>query len=188
MKVYVIQEPGESLVRVLPRRDCAQAECDSLNAEGDSRYEVSEVEVESYASALVRAEAAIAKVAEATLAAFLAGCRELFEAHPGLQSFGWQQYTDYNFEEGLSSFHVVSYWPDINGIDGLEVHLGWVSDPQSGKWDGSREPSSEGKLQDPVKKFLDSFHEDDMEAMFGDYVRVTVHRDGTIDTEHYYED
>jgi hypothetical protein len=40
----------------------------------------------------------------------------------------------------------------------------------------------EEQLQGLVAEFLDGFS-DEMEGMFGDHVRVTVYRDGTVETE-----
>jgi len=43
-------------------------------------------------------------------------------------------------------------------------------------------------LEKVVAKFLDAFEDEDMKTMFGDHMRVTVNRDGNIETEEYQHD
>jgi hypothetical protein len=43
-------------------------------------------------------------------------------------------------------------------------------------------------LEKIVGKFLGAFEDEDMKTMFGDHMRVTVHSDGTIETDEYQHD
>jgi hypothetical protein len=43
-------------------------------------------------------------------------------------------------------------------------------------------------LEKVVGKFLGAFEDEDMKTMFGDHMRVTVHSDGTIETDEYQHD
>lgn len=43
-------------------------------------------------------------------------------------------------------------------------------------------------LEKVVGKFLGAFEDEDMKTMFGDHMRVTVNRDGTIETDEYQHD
>jgi hypothetical protein len=60
--------------------------------------------------------------------------------------------------------------------------------------DGVAVPSYEdnSRMFDPLEKvvaaFLRSFEDEDMKAMFGDHIEVTVNRDGTIETEEHEHD
>src|SRR5262245_7877123 len=84
-------------IKMFSEQDAADAECERLNVkEGRKgkgiRYQVTEVEaqpgaVQSYAAARAEVEAAEKKAFEASMAAFLAGSRALFEANPKLDSF-----------------------------------------------------------------------------------------------------
>jgi hypothetical protein len=197
MKFYIINEIDaqyhqlggnlRTLAGAFLSRENAQAECDRLNSETsdewDGHYEVAEVEVESYVAAREQAKVAKERALEATRAAFVAGCHELFETYPDLQSFGWKQYVRYFSKEGISDFSVHSDEPAINGIGGYEVDDGLSYDAVTGKTVQVREPSVESELQDSVAAFLKTFHDDDMHALFGEDVIVTVRREGTIETE-----
>jgi hypothetical protein len=165
-------------VRVTVHRDgaiqCLRLEDDSAEVR---RKKFPLVRVEDYASARACAETRMESGLQAARATFLAGCRPLFEAHPGLESFGWKQYISddpafgpipYSYGLGAGCL------PDINGIDGHELDSG-----------PARE---EVELQRSVQEFVATFNYFDGMAMLGDGVRVTVHRDGTIDTDDYYED
>lgn len=92
----------------------------------------------------------------------------MFDDHPELQSFSWRQHW-HDDEEDFGGFDVHGE-ADINGIDGWDL-------------EGRRGPEPECKLQPHVAEFLYGFDAEDMEAMFGNSVRVTVYRDGTVAVE-----
>jgi hypothetical protein len=189
------QKPAASVeapVRAYRHRDNAQAECDRLNAQGESRYRVAEVqvaeeEVESYDALRARVAAAKERARELTHEAFLAGCRALFEAHEGLESFSWEQYTPYYCDGEPCEFSVWYDCPVINGLPEDEVDDGTDYDAEHNAWALVREPYPEAKFQCAVKEFLQTFPDDDLMALFGDHASITVLRDGTIEVEDWTE-
>ncbi len=183
VSIYLINEVtrdpegGDAPEGWFEERCAAQAECDRLNAERrarglDDNYQVDEEEAVSYAAARARAESAKAAALAAARLAFIAGCRELFGASPGLQSFGWKQYTRYSARDEMFEFNVYGDDPDVNGVEGGEVG----------------ETSPEGALQAEVAELLKSFEEADLGALFGDDVAVTVRRGGAVEVEEYVDD
>ena len=187
----------------------ADAECAELNAaarkenrypgyeEGpDTKtyYEVVSVEVAdedaiSYTDARDRVKAARAEAKKAARAAFEAGAKEVFGSNPELESFAWEQYTDYWNDGEPCKFGVRSDEPDINGKSGCDLDDGREYNYAKRTSSQVREPSIEYKLQQPVVKFLGQFDSDDMEAIFGDHVRITVTRGRgskvKVETEEY---
>ena len=67
------------------------------------------------------------RVAEAVRAAFLAGCRELFEVYSGLESFGWQQHL-HELPDGELDYDIHREDPEINGLDGCDKDGGWSTE------------------------------------------------------------
>ena len=208
MKTYIVNVPnpdhtchphfGGHRVKMLSEQDAAQAGCKRLNVKEDreeakARYQVTEVEapsgaVQSYAAARAEAEAAEDRAFEASLAAFSAGSCALFEANPNLVSFGWRQFTSTSCTGNLSRDAVDCATPDINGVYGWTVD-GWSGwDLETGEWTRDTAPSEMAKMQHAVALFLESFHEDHLMDLFGIDAFVTVHRDGRVETEEYYDD
>jgi len=105
-------------------------------------------------------------------------CASLFEANPKLESFGWQQYTPYFNDGDPCVFSVYADYPAINGYD---------YNHDKGELTGVTEEEAE-ELRKLVGSFLNEVPNDIMESMFGDHVSVTVHRDGSVDTEEYSHD
>jgi len=144
--------------------------------------EVASDAVAAYTSAC--AEAAGQRAFQASQAAFLAGVRTLFETHKELDSFGWRQYTSYCSCGSVFSDGVDCSAPDINGIEGHHVE-GWDGwDDESGKWTLDNEPSPAVKLQHAVAGFLNTLRDDDLLDLLGFNTRVTIHRDGRVETEY----
>lgn len=122
--------------------------------------------------------------------AFSAAAKELFEKHPEMETFSWNQYTPY-FNDGDScefSANTEQESISINGEDAYEI-------AKDTDWSGSKpKPLPEDELspllpaQKDVAEFLQNFDEDDYETMFGDHCEVVVNRDGTIDVEEYSHD
>lgn len=110
-KLYIIGAENDT-EEVLYEQHVARGKCDQLNAgrqpESEGPYEVTELEVESFAAALGRVEAAKQKVDEAILVALAVGCRRLFDDHPDLHSISWSQYFHLS-EDGnaVEDYHVV---------------------------------------------------------------------------------
>jgi hypothetical protein len=208
LKTYIVNVPnpdhtchphfGGHVVKMFSAQEEAHAECKRLNVEErremkNARYQVTEVEahpdaVQSYAAARAEVEAAENRAFEASLAAFSAGSRALFEANPKLVSFAWRQYRSTSCTGAFSSENVDCYTPDINGVGGWDVdgRSGWHW--KTGEWTGDGEPSEMAKSQRAVALFLESFHEDHLMDLFGIDALVTVHRDGRVETEEYCDD
>ena len=148
-------------------------------------YVVQEVEVPDAAapdepkgeSPYQKAQRLKAKAAKAAASdAFKAGAAELFERHPLLESFGFTAYTCYFADGDPCTFSVYADEPWVNGArsydnkdcsDGFE----W----QSGKGRVKvGEPGPLAAAADDISKFVYSFDQDDIEAMFGDHVKVTA--------------
>jgi hypothetical protein len=108
---------------------------------------------------------------------FKAEVKELFDAHPDLISFGWRQYTP-SFNDGEPcTFRCYKDSPTVNG---------------KGEWDEEDDVLDYPTLTDDqydaickaVNDVLDGYSDRDMEALFGDCVKLTVTRKG-IETEEY---
>jgi hypothetical protein len=204
MKAYVIDlvNPEEAhqpalvgpLARVLYDRAEAQAECERVNGEQSRAfYAVTEVEVDpdavqSYVAARAAVEAAEDRASEVAHAAFLAGCHALFEAHADLHSFGWRQYTLWSRCASFTSEEVDCDEPDVNGVEGHLVDGRPCGVGEDGELVRKGEASPQAKLQHEVAAFLGTFHEDDLLDLFGVDALVTVHRDGRVEAEEYYDD
>lgn len=106
--------------------------------------------------------------------AFETGSAALFATNPKLESFGWRQYTPHFNDGDTCYFGVYADEPDVNGLDGYEIS----------ESDNPEEYIMSGIVAD----FLSSFANTDMESMFGDHVRLTRHRDGTLDQDDYEHD
>lgn len=93
--------------------------------------------------------------------------KEVFKKFPDLKSFAWTQYTPYFNDGDVCVFEVYRHYPYLNGSDDQEYD------------------SAEA---DEISKLLGAFEEDDLKAAFGDHVKVTIHRDGKVETEDYEHD
>lgn len=128
-----------------------------------------------------RLKAEAAKAAEAAASdAFKAGAAELFERHPLLESFTFRAYTPYFSDGDPCTYGVYADEPDVNGESWEECEL--VSSGEKyvpGK--GYAKTGEPGALYEAWRKdiprFVHSFDNEDIEALFGDHVRVTVSYD-----------
>jgi len=169
MKLHCLEENGERLVKVFPNRRIAEAECERLieESEKDCYYGVTVDEVKPLAWAPDRFLALSARVRKVTREMFFGGCRQLFDANPRLQSFGWCQ-----------------YMPVIDVVGEGWTRSGWYTFD----WYIPGEEPLEEELQNQVKRFLFFFqaYTHGLSRLFGDSVQVSVYRDGTIETEFYH--
>lgn len=140
------------------------------------------------------------KIAAMAVDVFSEEVKKLFEKHPVLQSFSWTQYTPYFNDGDVCEFGVNRDYITLESVNG-EI------DDEFSLWSAERE-IKEGKRQkwDSVNRtyvtepytpslldfagidtcnFLKEFEENDFLVMFGDHVRVTVKRDGSVDTDDY---
>jgi hypothetical protein len=208
MKLYIISEiwyeyddeyynapeyDAGTPVKAYKVRENANAECRRMNEErakenrtrdypmeleGDGPitrfYNVVPVEVAnesvSYASAREAVQAARETAKEVMQDEIKRQAAELFEKFPDLESFAWTQYTDYFNDGDTCRFHVHSdmYYLDING--------------ERGEGAAYDDPRAEA-----IGELLDSMDADDMEAAFGDHVKVTIRRSGETEIEEYTE-
>jgi hypothetical protein len=117
--------------------------------------------------------------------AFKEATVELFDEHPELKSFGWNQYTPYFNDGDVCVFDTNFDWEVwINGLSSDED----INDDR--RWDSGTsdwvpcEPHELRPLVKIIQEFLKTFSNDDYKDMFGDHVSVTVTRD-SVETEHY---
>lgn len=117
---------------------------------------------------------------------------ELFQKSKLINSFTWRQYTPY-FNDGDScEFGVYADSCDINGEDYDELE--WYS--WKVKYDEYREELKEDKnvnieeslIVDEFVEVVNTIPEEFLKDLFGDHVKVTVNRDGTVEVEDYDHD
>ncbi len=188
-------------VKAFKNKVNADAECKRLNAEHIENnplenydgeiteyYTVTEVDLAdnddlSYETAKQNLIAAKSRAFEAGKKEFTEKSKVLFEKNPGLESFAWTQYTPYFNDGDTCRFSAHIDKPDINGVDGGDIDSGEEWSNVQRTMITVREPSIEYMLQEPVANFLCQFNEREFKKMFGDHTKVTVHRDGTVDTD-----
>ncbi len=100
---------------------------------------------------------------------FAESCQQIFKDYPVLVSFSWRQYTPY-FNDGDTCHFGVHEVSEVNGQDVYDL------DEEDGVYQMLK------VAIDACEALVSSFDEDDMEAMFGDHVTVTVTRD-SVETE-----
>ena len=116
------------------------------------------------------------------LAEFQTRATALFAEHPLLTSFSFRLYTDY-FNDG-SDLQYRRYAHAVNGEEegspGSLTDSGkeWVRDPRGWQFSHTRQARPEGPLfqvrDQGIDALLSSFDDDQLKAMFGDHVEVTV--------------
>jgi len=117
----------------------------------------------------------------------------LFDKSKKIESISWTQYTPYFNDGDLCTFRTNVDYVDVNGVDVDE--LDWYS------WrtkypDDLEKLATEGKVIDwdevkilgEFKEVLSDIPEEFYEELFGDHVRITVSKNGTIDIEEYDHD
>ena len=201
---YSRYESFTKLVRAYRTRDAAQAEAARLAAEkvakfgetptrsGEdvtgSLFDVVEVDAEpnelagtaagDYASARAAAEALRHHAVHAGRLAFDEAARNLFAAHPDLESFGWKQFTPYFNDGDACEFWARTEYPSVNGVDGEEVTDGTGYDDAGNPYQ-KEAASPEYPMQQAVKQMLGAYAGDDLREFFGDHVEVVVERGDT---------
>lgn len=130
-----------------------------------------------FAEAKQKIAAARAEATKVARDAFNEGAKILFDANPTLESFGWEQYTPYFNDGDECTFSAHTDEPNVNGRDGYDFY--------------GEEPETKAskKLQGIVyRDFLKHFDDESLKELFGDHTRVTVKRDGEIETDGYDHD
>ena len=133
---------------------------------------------------------------EKSKAMFTDVAKLLFEKHPKLESFGWNQYTPYFNDGEECTFSARTDEPDINGLDGYEINFG---DEQVTDWNSPKVGNEYPKKANPdynpelhlahqdVTEFLANMDEAVLRDLFGDHVQVLVTAGGT-EVEEYEHD
>lgn len=114
---------------------------------------------------------------------------KLFERHPKLESFGWNQYTPY-FNDGDECVFSANYdYPEINGenADDMDFEKELVTDyngvkDSTGNYPKVKNPNFSPELaaaEKDVKEFLSNVDDSVLRDLFGDHVEITVTVNGT---------
>ena len=133
--------------------------------------------------------------------AFDSFCKEIFEKHPKVESFGWSQYTPYFNDGDTCTFSANTDYISINGehVDDSK----WVNEKNVIDWGTwNRELRIyEGRIEvpnldynselvkgaDEIVEFLSNFDNDFYITRFGDHAEITVSKDG-VDVDEYEHD
>jgi hypothetical protein len=127
--------------------------------------------------------------------------KTIFEEHPKVKSFGWNQFTPYFNDGETCTFSANVDYIYINGI--CVDDSDWVSEKtitnygtwnrETKKYEGRTEVSNLNydselvKANDEIREFLYNFDEDFFMAQFGDHAEVTVTLEG-VSVDEYEHD
>jgi hypothetical protein len=133
--------------------------------------------------------------------AFDSFCREIFEKHPKVESFGWSQYTPYFNDGDTCTFSANTDYISINGEHVDDSN--WVSEKNITNWGTWNRDLRiyEGRVEvpnldydpelskgaDEITEFLSNFDNDFYITRFGDHAEITVSKDG-VDVDEYEHD
>ena len=133
--------------------------------------------------------------------AFDSFCKEIFEKHPKVESFGWSQYTPYFNDGDTCTFSVNTDYISINGEHVDDSN--WVSEKNITNWGTWNRDlrTYEGRVEvpnldynselvkgaDEIVEFLSNFDDDFYITRFGDHAEITVSKDG-VDVDEYEHD
>jgi hypothetical protein len=153
--------------------------------------------LEDYLLAKAKMDEARRSIVEIGRQAFDDGAKSLFEAHPVLKSFGWNQYTPYFNDGDACTFSAETDYPKIAFTSATESEDDddeeddecdeWSSYNARKKQEAGETLTAEESAGLAVLQFLQLFDDDTYEEMFEDHMSVTVTRDGTT-TEEYSHD
>lgn len=115
----------------------------------------------------------------------------LFEKSKLIDSISWTQYTPYFNDGDECTFGVNKDEPDVNGHQVYDDELNFLNE-QIGSYQ-KRQPNpdynaEEAAIYEDFCSALASIPDDFYRDLFGDHVRVTVHRAGRIEVEEYDHD
>ncbi len=127
--------------------------------------------------------------------------KTIFEDHPKVKSFGWNQYTPYFNDGETCEFSANIDYIQINGepVDESE----WISETKItnyGTWNREKR-EYEGRTEvpnldydpelaaasDEIKEFLSNFDEDFFMSQFGDHAEVTITAEGVSIDEYEHD-
>jgi hypothetical protein len=133
--------------------------------------------------------------------AFDSFCKEIFEKHPKVESFGWSQYTPYFNDGDTCTFSANTDYISINGeyVDDSK----WINEKTVTDWGTWNRDLRiyEGRVEvpnldydpelskgaDEITEFLRNFDNDFYITRFGDHAEITVSKDG-VDVDEYEHD
>ena len=128
-------------------------------------------------------------------------CKNIFEKHPKIESFGWNQYTPYFNDGDTCTFSANTDYLNVNDeyVDDCE----WMGATKVTNWGTyNRETKSyEGRVEVPnekhdkelegatmeIRSFLNMFDDDFYMRKFGDHSEIIVTREG-IEVDEYDHD
>lgn len=110
--------------------------------------------------------------------------KELFDQHPTLKAFRWNQYTPYFNDGDECVFDARTTYPDLRFTD-TDEEAGEMGDGFLGEYDLTGDQEKTFKA---VVEFLRQFDNDDYKNMFGDHCQVTVERGKKIEVDQYDHD
>ena len=128
-------------------------------------------------------------------------CKQIFEKHPKIESFGWTQYTPYFNDGDTCTFSANTNYISINGeyVDDSN----WISETTVTNWgtwnrdlrvyEGRVEvPNLDydaelAKGSDEITEFLSNFDNDFYITRFGDHAEITVTAEG-VSVDEYEHD
>jgi molybdopterin converting factor small subunit len=123
--------------------------------------------------------------------------QDLFAQSKRIESFSWTQYTPY-FNDGEScEFGVNQDYLYVNGenVEDLDEEEDFLNESTYKRVDGEykKVPNplydpKEGEVFQAIKTILNTVPDEFYEELFGDHVKVTVYKDGKIETEDYRHD
>lgn len=124
---------------------------------------------------------------EKSKAMFTEVSKMVFDKHPILESFGWNQYTPFFNDGDECTFSAHTSEPDINGLDNDDEVYYMVNETN---WKGEKSEKYDPIMKaayDDVVEFLNNIDDSVFRDMFGDHVSVTVSKTGT-EVEEYDHD
>lgn len=183
---YDLRDGGEP-IKAYQEQSNADAACEEVNyakaRSGDFPTSDKSVDYYKVVSLVVdddqvanykKTRAGVAEVrAKATAEAcglFDEGVAEIFEKYPKLDSFSFKAYTDYFNDGDTCRYHVhcdLDYGLTIK-YDGEEIDAD----------DDDQRTKEIESIGSEIRSFVQGFDEDDIMAMFGDHIEVTIDRNG----------
>ena len=119
------------------------------------------------------------EVSKMTKVYFAEASKHLFDTHPDLESFSWQQYTPYFNDGDTCTFSVYSDYPTINGDNDYDRFTRELNE----KYTNPDYDPKKAELYDAVKDFIQGFDQDDLFTLFGDHCSILVTRHAvSVDT------
>lgn len=116
---------------------------------------------------------------------------ELFAKSKLIDSFSWTQYTPYFNDGETCEFHVYADYPEVNGenIDDVEWYDWKIKFPKyENEIDKTKVNVEECNIVLEFIKAIESIPEEFMQGLFGDHAKVTIFRDGSVETDVYDHD